>query len=134
MRCWGLLAAFAIALVCPAPARQLPAGCGTHPLKLQEEMFLHREGMRKRAVARSAAAPQAASATQDIGNIAVLDAGGGVVIARNQFDLDQRTLSFLPAPAAAASYIYQLGDPSYDADAAANGRLLALADDDSAAV
>jgi uncharacterized protein (TIGR03437 family) len=66
-----------------------------------------------------------------MGNIAVLDAGGGVVITRNQFDLDRRTLSFLPT---GAGYSYQLGDPSYDADAAAAGATLTLADDDTRAV
>src|SRR6185436_5875309 len=79
-------------------------------------------------------APHAVSTAQDIGNIAVLDAGGGVVIARNQFDLDRRTLSFIPAAEDVASYRYELSDPSYDLDAAAAGTLLPLGDDDSRAV
>src|SRR5690349_13026878 len=136
MRCWGLLAIIAISLMYPAPARQLPAGCGTHPLKLEEEMFLHRQAVRKRSETRSAAAAlrAAAFANPDAGNIAVLDASGGVVIARNQFNLDRRTLSFLPTAANAAGYRYQLGDSSYDTDAAAAGLLLPLGDDDSTAV
>src|SRR5436190_19551041 len=131
MRVWGLLVGVIGVCASAANARQLPATCGTHPLKLKEEMFLHRQAMRKH---RQALAPRAVSAAQDIGNIAALDASGGVVIARNQFDLDRRTLSFIPTNAAAAAYRYELGDSSYDADAAGAGATLPLKDDDSGAV
>src|SRR5262249_21390336 len=107
MRIRGLLAI----LVCSAGARQLPDNCGTHPLKLQEEIFLHRQSLRKH---RAVSAPRAVTASQDIGNIAVLDATGGVVIARNQFDLDRQTLVFIPTAANATAYRYELSDPSYD--------------------
>jgi uncharacterized protein (TIGR03437 family) len=128
---WGLVGLAGLLCACPAIARSLPPGCGTHPLKLQEEMFLHRQAARKHPAALRA---RVASAAQDVGNIAVLDAGGGVVIARNQFDLDRRTLSFLPTSAAASGYRYQLGDPSYDDAAASAGATLPIGDDDSRAV
>src|ERR1044072_183824 len=98
MRRWGLPGLVGIVCLASANARQLPVSCGTHPLRLQEEMFLHRQSMRKNPGAHKFA-PRAASAAQDIGNIAVLDASGGVVITRNQFDLDHRTLTFLPTSA-----------------------------------
>ena len=133
MRFRGELALAGLAFVCPAFARTEPAICGTHPLKLKEEMFLHRQALRKRPAARSAGvAPVAAGA--DVGNVAVLDSSSGVLVPRNQFDLDQRTLSFLPIGANASSYRFTLGDPTYDADAALAGRLLPLGDDDAAAV
>src|SRR4051812_31762240 len=98
MRPWGLLA---LAAVLPFPAfpRQDPATCGTHPLKLQEESFLHHQAVRKRPAARVAAA-SVISASQDQGNIAILDSGNGILIARHQFDLDLRTLTFQPAAGA----------------------------------
>ena len=131
MRFWGGLCILALAFRPPVFARLETALCGTHPLKLKEGMFLHRQTVRKRAVSRAAAAPPPAVVTQDIGNIAVLDAGAGALVARNQFDLDGRTLAFLPASANAGSYQFQLGDPSYDADTAGAGSQLALADDDT---
>jgi uncharacterized protein (TIGR03437 family) len=134
MRPWGLLAAASVGLLSPGFARQDPAVCGTHPLKLQEEMFLHRQAARKRAASHSAVMPRAVPVTQDMGNIAVLDTGAGILIARNQFNIDSRTLTFLPAAANSASYTYQLSNGSYDADAAAAGNPLTLGDDDTAAV
>ena len=102
MRLRGFLLVVALAFASPAFARLDPAACGTHPLKLQEELLLHRQAARKRAGARAATAQPGAIA-QDIGNIAILDASGGILAPRNQFNLDQRTLMFLPASADAAS-------------------------------
>src|SRR6476646_819103 len=101
MRFWGVLCLFAFASRTPVFARVETAICGTHPLKLKEEMFLHRQTVRKRAVSRATAAPQPAVVTKDIGNVSVLDAGAGALVARNLFDLARRTLTFLPASAKA---------------------------------
>jgi uncharacterized protein (TIGR03437 family) len=129
----GVLAIAAAVFLSPASARQDPDLCGTHPLKLQEERFLHRQALRKRPAARAVTALPPNSATIDQGNIAVLDSGNGILVARNQFDLDLRTLTFTPA-ASTLAYRYSIGNTSYDAGAAASGIRLPLADDDTAAV
>lgn len=133
MRNLTLLLAFLLAW--PSFARQIPVVCGTRPGVWKEEQFLHRQSVRSRALRRAAlglkAAQQpAAAAVRAIGNIAVLDDADGVVSRRNEFSLDQRTVSFLPGPGA-AGYRYQTGEASYDAAAAAAGARLPLQDDDS---
>src|SRR5262249_25808058 len=66
MRVRGLLAVWTkaalLSVLCwsLATARQLPPGCGTHPLKLEEEMFLHRQAKRKHRGPRTALAPRLA--------------------------------------------------------------------------
>src|SRR5437879_3980692 len=84
MRLGGFLAVSALGFACPLFARLEPAICGTHPLKLKEEMFLHRQAVRKRPVARSAVAPAPPSVTQDIGRLA----GGAPRIGVLLADLD----------------------------------------------
>src|SRR6266536_2851071 len=118
MRLQGVLVVLAVWFSFPAFARLEPSICGTHPLKLKEEMFLHRQAVRKRPVARAAASPSPRAVTSDSGNITVLDAGGGALVTRNQFDLDSRTLSFLPIGSNASSYRFELGEFSYDSAAA----------------
>lgn len=102
----------------------------------REERFLHRQVNRARALRRAQmralAVEQAAAAVRTVGNIAVLDDSDGVVSRRNEFNLDQRTVTFLPSDAAATRYRYQTGGASYDAGAAGAGStLVPLTDDDS---
>ena len=130
-----LVAAAALLCVCvPAFPRQAPAICGTHREKWREELYLHRRAERVR-LARLKYAPLAAQqrpAAHDIGNIAILSDGDGVVARRNDFNLVYETLSFLPATPEAARYRFTVRENTYDDAAAAAGTALAgLADDDS---
>ncbi|MGI8742927.1 MAG: hypothetical protein ACR2NN_10240 [Bryobacteraceae bacterium] len=61
----------------------------------------------------------------------MIDDDDGVVDRRNPFDLNQKTLAFIPADAGAASYQFQVSAAGYDATAAQAGTILALQDDDS---
>jgi hypothetical protein len=106
--------------------------CGTYRDRWQEELHLHRHAVAKRQ-APAPTARIAAAATGDVGDIAILEDSDGVVAQRNLFNLDQRTLQFLPAGEGATLYTFQIGNASYDADAASAGSPVLLADDDSAA-
>ncbi len=66
----------------------------------------------------------------DIGNLAVVDDGEGVFLPPLDFDLNGKTLAFLPADAA-AGYTYTTRDGGYDSQAAADGEFVVLRDDDS---
>ena len=81
--------------------------------------------------ARDTASAVALAPSQDIGDIAILPDDGGIVARRNAFDLDQQTLTFLPAPPLTSAYQFQVSGASYDSAAAAAGTLLPLADDDT---
>src|ERR1035437_1426023 len=73
-----------------------------------------------------------ASTNRDIGNVAIIEAGDGVVETINQFDLDASTLTFTPAAGGTPRYRYLVSGPGYDAGAAAQGSpVAALGDDDS---
>ncbi len=119
----------------PGTARQIPTTCGTRPGAWREERFLHRQVRRARALRQAQtgvrAAQQAAAAVRTVGNIALLDDGDGVVSRRNAFNLDHRTVAFLPSDGAATRYRYQAGVASYDDGAALAGTLAPLTDDDS---
>jgi len=124
------------ALASGLSGRQLPPGCGTDAGRTQEELFLHRQAARHRLSDPSAlsAQPAAAAAARDAGQIALIDDSNGVVVRRNPFDLNQKTLRFLPVQSTATSYQFEVADGSYDAAAAASGTFLKLGDDDSQAV
>lgn len=77
-----------------------------------------------------AAQSVAAAAARAVGNVVILEDADGVVSRRNEFNLDQRTVSFLPGPGA-ASYRFETTAGSYDSTAASAGSRLALDDDDS---
>jgi len=106
-----------------------PAVCGTHAQKAQEELFLHRQAVRHRASGRVQS--PVVVARMDVGQIALIDDSNGVVGRSNPFDLNQRTLRFVPSKPDAASYRFELGDVSYDAAAAASGVPVKLGDDDT---
>src|SRR5690242_10226210 len=107
MRCLPILAL--LALAAPLPARRDPSLCGTHPLKRQEQMFLHRQASRRTPHLRLRAA--ATTGVRDAGNIVVMEDRDGIITKRNEFDLDQRTVSFVPVAENAARYSYEVGDP-----------------------
>jgi hypothetical protein len=131
----------ALLCVSVADARQDRLSCGTHDLRAREEFHLHRESDKTRlkrtkrlGVAAVAGERQigGVSVRPDIGNIAILDDSDGVVARRNPFNLNQRTLKFIPVGAGAGKYRYELAEESYDATAAANGTVVSgIGDDDS---
>src|SRR6266567_3950637 len=125
------LAVFLVASSVPGVllGRLEPGVCGTHPEKTQEELFLHRQAVRHRATGRLQT--PAAVARMDAGQIALIDDSNGVVGRSNPFDLNQKTLRFVPLKPQAASYRFELGDVSFDAGAAASGIAVKLGDDDS---
>ena len=67
----------------------------------------------------------------DIGDLAVVDDGEGVFLPPLDFDLNGKTLAFVPADDAAAGYTYATRDGGYDSQAAADGEFVVLGDDDS---
>lgn len=129
----------ALACVSLLEGRQEKLSCGTHADRWREEIHLHDESAKlgvKRL--RSAGSPRLAgerevsgrSVLPDSGNIAVLDDADGVVARRNAFNLNRRTLRFLPQPA--GGYRYEVGEDSWDAAAASGGTTIqGLEDDDS---
>src|SRR5216684_3454582 len=106
-----------------------PDVCGTHAEKTQEELFLHRQAVRHRASGRTQTS--VAVARMDAGQIALIDDSNGVIGRSNPFDLNQKTLRFVPLKPEGASYRFEVGDVSYDAGAAASGAKVTLGDDDS---
>ncbi|HYI93475.1 MAG TPA: hypothetical protein VEX68_08020 [Bryobacteraceae bacterium] len=113
-------------------ARQEQRSCASHADKWREELQLHQQaqaGLLK--VKASLTAKSAVRLLPDQGNIAHLGDSDGVVARRNPYNLNVKTIRFLPS-ADTRSYRYEVGDLSYDADAAANGALVSgLGDDDS---
>lgn len=130
MRCtWCGVVLFLLAA--PGGARQAEKSCGTYPEKRQEELALHRRSRWHQAL-KPAALRQSngPAAVRDIGHIVVLEDRDGVVSRRNAFNLDRRSIRFLPGDN--ATYRIETGDSAYDADAASNSTPLAgLGDDDS---
>lgn len=123
-------------LVCQSgAARQIKMVCGTSPEQRKEELHLHRQAERARLGAHlescGASTSRPHSVAVDMGNVAILDDGDGVVARRNPFNLDQQTLTFTPSAALAARYHFRVGAGSYDVAAAASGSAVALGDDDS---
>lgn len=110
-------------------------GCGTHNQRTVEELFLHRQAERSRGLDRQrrlkALTASAVAANQDIGNVAVIDGGDGVVATRNPFNLNRRTVEFSPSGPEAARYRVKLGGDTYETAAAQAGVKADLGDDDS---
>lgn len=111
-------------------AKQDWLACGTHSLSSQEAIALHRAAAatRKPSSIRMRAAG-AQSVARDIGNIAIIEDADGVVARRNLFNLDTRTLRFLPR---APGFQFELAAASYDAAQASAGTPLTGLDDDDA--
>ncbi len=115
--------------------RSAPETCGTEPTTRAEELFLHQRAEQAplRKAARAAGLPRWTRAPRaDIGEIAIVEDADGVVARRNPFNLDERTLAFLPAEAGAAAYRLHVSAGSYDAPASAAATpVTGLGDDDT---
>src|SRR5262245_1802917 len=121
-------------------ARQEKLTCGTHALKPQEELELHRQSQRvalqrsrKLSVLRAAGEREVGgvSVRPDVGNLAILDDADGVVARRNPFNLNRTTIRFVPV-GSTERYKFEREPDTYDATLAESGSLLSnLKDDDS---
>ena len=136
MRRQGLAAGLFGFLVVGALAAKGPLlECGSYVVKAQEEAFLHLRHTVQRAATRLTAADVAAlrpaRANQDVGEIAVIGSGNGVVGLRNPFDLVSKTVSFTPD---GAGYKVESGTDTFDSAASLNGTKLPLADDDTSRI
>ncbi|MDQ2946184.1 MAG: hypothetical protein M3Y27_09635, partial [Acidobacteriota bacterium] len=122
----------------PVLARHDSQACGTHAERAREELFLHHRSVARnlRFLQPSSFTPSPAALNQlrDIGQIAVIDDSNGVIGRRNPFDLNQKTLTFLPANNAASLYTFQVTAASYDDTAPAAGTRITLKDDDTSQV
>ena len=130
MRRFGVLPLLFASVCVSVLARHSASICGTTRETTNETLFLHRQSMRARAKLRPlATAPAASSGNRDIGNIAIIEDSDGVVARQNEFNLDLKTLAFLPA-VFAGHYSYAVTDGGYDPAAASAGTPLAALDDD----
>jgi uncharacterized protein (TIGR03437 family) len=136
MRLPGYLLLAALLAAPLSGANPNAAACGTSATTSREVVFLHRQAQRRIAKRPRtlAAAPASApsSAARDIGDIAIIESGDGVLETLNAFDLDQSTLTFTPVPAPQPAYRFAYSTAGYDASAASQGTVVAaLGDDDS---
>jgi uncharacterized protein (TIGR03437 family) len=124
-----------LALLCaflPGLAREEPVSCGTHAEISAEQLWVHRQAVRARPRLSSRAQSAVSSPANDVGEIAVLEDSGDIVVRSLAFNLDQATVVFLPVAQDAARYRFETGAASYDAGAASGGTVLAgLGDDDA---
>src|SRR5450759_2681213 len=132
MRRLGFLFLVIAVTAAPVVARHDTAGCGTTDATPAEVLFLHRQAQRARAARPRPLAAATASTNRDIGNVAIIEAGDGVVETINQFDLDASTLTFTPVAGGTPRYRYLVSGLGYEGSAAAQGSpVAALGDDDS---
>src|SRR5262249_6699944 len=117
--------AFAGALVAKEPLDW----CGTFFGRTQQEAFLHRRQVLERARAPKALAAVAGTISRDVGQIAVIDSGGGVIARRNLFNLDRQTLRFSPE---AGGYRVEPSGDTFDVNASSDGvKIDSFGDDDT---
>ncbi|MCZ6750431.1 MAG: Ig-like domain-containing protein [Acidobacteria bacterium] len=98
--------------------------CGTYPGRVLTELALHRQYSNQRrslGFQPQASALAGPAASVDEGHIAVLTDDGTLVTQPNSFDLDQRSLTFVPE---AQGFRVFAGPGAFDPDAAASGVLL----------
>ncbi len=120
-------------------AAEVARTCGAHRDRLQAEVQLHRKAQQKRAGRGGGVGPLSAGAsdqrrpaTSVAGDLILMEDGDGVVSRRNDFDLDNQTVSFAPASSAAESYRFSVSGGGYDANAALAGTLIeGFGDDDT---
>ncbi|QOY90082.1 hypothetical protein [Paludibaculum fermentans] len=123
--CWLLLAL-------PAGARTGPVTCATEHGNWLEKQNLHRVSSRNR---KALNLRRAAAFQQDYGDIAVMDDSDGVIASRNPFNLQGKTLEFIPLIGSSSPYGFAVRAAEYDAAAASAGQVLSgLGDDDAIAV
>ena len=131
-----ILLSLCVSALFPSWARLDPETCGTHHERTKEELFLHRQALRKQVRApfgRRNQPQDVPSSNRDAGQIALIEDSDGVVGHRNDFDLDQKTLSFIPTQPLAAAYRFVQSDAGYDSAAADAGTRFDLGDDDTKA-
>ncbi len=127
---------FLLLLIClfvsrPVLPWQEPATCGTHSGKASELQGLHRKAA-DRASRLGVEALPAGSGVRDVGDLVLLEDSGDLVARTQPFDLDLHAVAFLPSPAAASQYGFQVTSGGYDQAAASSGTLLSgLGDDDT---
>lgn len=87
----------------PLAAKGAGAYCGTYPQKALEELFVHRQNLQLKELRQQlsrlngfAVTEEPKGATEDRGDIAILEEDAGIVSRRNPFTLSQRTLRFVP--------------------------------------
>lgn len=119
-----LYSAVVIAAVAVLPMwpRHAAPDCGTTRETPAERLFFHRQVL-KRPRPRTVPSPTA----HNLGNIAILEDGNGIVVRQNDFNLDGQTLRFTLQ---AGTYRFALASGGYDSAAAASGTPLAALDDD----
>jgi hypothetical protein len=124
-----------LAAALPAAGPRRGASDNRHPVSLQ---LKHQQNIAARTT-RGLPLPLSGSSKrlgrvsqqQVTADIAVIDDGDGVYLPALPFDLDSRSLDFLPVAARATEYTYASSEGGFDAAAAASGDFLALGDDDA---
>ena len=125
---WGLSVS---RLPAASSEQEDPLRSGTYRGRILTEQFLHRQAVARRA-AKAALAPEPAGVIHpDVGEIAVIDSADGVVIEPNAFDLQGRSVHFVPG---GAGYAVASEGLSFDEQARDGGTAIALGDDDAVAV
>lgn len=107
--------------------------CGSYPERVKEELLRSKLNVERRELERVfrklgglAASEEPRAVARDIGNIAVIEEDTGIVSRRNFFNLNQKTLRFVPVAAG-----YRVEVAAIDAGSASNLEALQLGDDDS---
>ena len=111
-------------------ARQDAIVCGTSPDSARLSLEIHKNAAR--SVKKRSFQAMANATLTDAGEIAVLDDNDGAVARRNDFNLNKKTVRFLPSTANASRYRVEAAGDTYDAAAGTAGVLVAgIGDDDS---
>jgi uncharacterized protein (TIGR03437 family) len=119
-----------------AAAKTAQAACGTYAERVREEVLAHRVSVAAREQEKllrklygMAAVEAPKGASQDVGDIAVMEEDAGIVSRRNLFNLEGRTLRFRPM---GNGYEVSNVGGSYNAEEQRNGAVAqGLGDDDS---
>ncbi len=80
---------------CAAWAAEAPRGCGTIPGREAAARLTHAQNQRLLRAAKTRAA-QRSYAAKTVGDLVVMESGGGIVGQRNPFNLDRQVVRFLP--------------------------------------
>jgi uncharacterized protein (TIGR03437 family) len=118
-----------VGLQAASPGAGGPVVSGTYKGRVLTELFRHRQEQLRRRAGRAALSAEVARAVRaDIGNIAVIEDTNGVVIQPNSFDLEGRSLTFIPSN---GLFSVTAGTAALDQAARDFGVPVALADDDA---
>ncbi len=113
-----------------AQARQDPVVCGTGADAARLTLQLHQNAIR--TIKKRSSQAMANAALPDAGQIALLDDTDGTVARRNDFNLNKKTVRFVPSTANASRYRVEAAGDTYDAAAGTSGTLISgIGDDDS---